>query len=131
MRHSSATAQPADTYFCVESLVSRSALRRLLSLSTIVICTLTSTVLPQGIGFTLQTCETEAPLQEDTNSSEEETERLPTTSVRCKSNAARCLRQNDAFGCRQSRGPNAAYKSLKPNHTGHYLANGLRAPLVI
>ena len=131
MRYFSATEQPAEDSFRVDSLINRFALRRLLTLLTIVICTLTSTVLPQWIGFTLQTHETEAPLQEDTNSSEEETERLPTTSVRCKSNAARCLRQNDAFGCRQSRGPNAAYKSLKPNHTGHYLANGLRAPLVI
>ena len=131
MRHSSATEQPAEATFRVGSLMSRSALRRPLSLTTIIICTFTSTVLPQRTGFTLQTCEIEIPLQEDTNSSEEETERLPTTSVRCKSKVARSFRQNNVFGSRRSLRTNTAYKSLQPNHTGHYLANGLRAPLVI
>jgi hypothetical protein len=131
MRHSSATEQPAEATFRIGSLISRSTLRRLLSLTTIIICTFNSAVLPQRTGFTLQTCETEIPLQEDTNSNEEETERLPTTSVRCKSKVARCFRQNNVFGSRRSLRTNTAYKSLQPNHTGHYLANGLRAPLVI
>ena len=103
MRHSSATEQPAEATFRIGSLISRSTLRRLLSLTTIIICTFNSAVLPQRTGFTLQTCETEIPLQEDTNSNEEETERLPTTSVRCKSKVARCFRQNNVFGSRQSR----------------------------
>ena len=131
MRYFSATEQPAADSFCVDALINRFALRRLLTLVTIVICTLTSTVLPPRIGFTLQTHETEAPLQEDTNSSEEETERLPNKSVRCKSKPARFFSHHDSLGSRQSRRPNAAYNSLKPNHAGHCLPNGLRAPLVI
>lgn len=131
MRYFSATEQTAADSFRVDALINRFALRRLLTLLTIVICTLTSTVLPPRIGFTLQTHETEAPLQEDTNSSEEETERLPNKSVRCKSKPARFFSHHDSLGSRQSRRPNAAYNSLKPNHAGHCLPNGLRAPLVI
>ena len=131
MRYFSATEQPAEDSFRVDALINHFALRRFLTLLTIVICLLTSTVLPQRIGFTPQTCEAEAPLQEDTNSSEEETERLPNNSVRCKSKAARCFSQRSSLGTPKSRQPSAAYNSPKPNHAGHSLANGLRAPLVI
>ena len=131
MRYFSATDEPAADSFRVDALINRLALRRLLTLWTIVICTLTSTVLPQRIGFTLQTHETEAPLQEDTNTSEEANERLPNNSVRCKSKPARFFSHHDSLRSRQSRRPNSAYNSLKANHAGHCLPNGLRAPLVI
>ena len=104
------------------------------SLLVITVCVFTSMVVPQCVGITLEVYETQAPAQEDTNSSEEEEEeeeRLANVSIRWKTKAIPNFAHRRPCRNKLFRQPQASCLSQTPTIVGHYLANGLRAPLMI
>ena len=125
--------QPYSVGLKTDAMSMRKQIQSLLpqfSLLVMTACVFTSMVVPQCVGITLEVYETQAPAQEDTNSSEEE-ERLANVSIRWKTRAIPNFAHRGPCRNELFRRPQASCLSQAPTIVGHYLANGLRAPLMI
>lgn len=93
------------------------------------VCVCTSMAVSQPFAAMPEVYETQTPAQEDTNSSSEEA-RLVDISVRSRTRSIRNCRHQPSYNARLDRA-RTSFLSQGQTIIGHYLANGLRAPLII